>query len=672
MPYETNDEAEQRDDQGLSDERPAEQDSAAGDDAEPIPEEGAGETDAPVEADEDDSDEPTVTFESLGLGPQVLEAIAEMGFEKPTEVEAKAIPPAIEGRDLLVQSRTGTGKTAAFGIPMVQGLVDVSQDRTQALALCPTRELAIQVSKEIKRLASKSSLTSFPVYGGAAMSPQVDALRGGVHVVVGTPGRVLDHLRRRTFDPSGVRLLVLDECDEMLSMGFLEEISAILDHLPKERQTMLFSATVPVEIARLKERYLNDPVELKLSEDFVGVHEIDHYYYLVTGGNRQGDLMRVLEYESPGLALIFCNTRAETAQVAEFLRRQGFAAEGISSDLNQRDRERVMDRMRAKELRFLVATDIAARGIDLEDLTHVINFNFPESADVYIHRTGRTGRAGKSGRAVSLVAPREIGSFYYLRLIHKVYPEERHLPTPAELEARRESELCARLASRYQGKNPGTELRRIGRRLWAMPAGDALLGMMAAELLERPAPPAPAPRRERSSEGEPRRPRASSEREPRRERDGSRSRGRDRDRGDRDTRREPRRERDSHRRGGPNRDRDRSPDRSERPRRGQEITTANGEVEYFETLDPGSAAEDGTARLYVSVGSRHQVSAADIVSFFEAEAGVSGDQLRDLELKDRHAYVNVPSDIAEKLIEQTSGKQLMERTVRVERARPRR
>ncbi|MCC6752344.1 MAG: DEAD/DEAH box helicase, partial [Deltaproteobacteria bacterium] len=439
------------------------------------------------------------TFASLGLRPEVLQALTEIGFERPTDVQVQAIPLALARRDLLVQSRTGSGKTAAFGLPMCTGLLDDAREEVQALVLAPTRELALQVANECSRFCTHIPLRTVAIYGGAPMGPQVQALKGNAQIVAGTPGRVLDHIRRGTLDPSGIRVLVLDEADEMLSMGFQEEITAILQQLPAERQTMLFSATIPDEIERMIERYLHTPERIYLSEDFVGVREIRHIYYLVTGGDRTRSLLDILSYEKPELALIFCNTREDTGRVADFLSRNGFEAQAISSDLTQKDRERVMERMRQGELHCLVATDIAARGIDIADVTHVFNYTFPESADIYVHRTGRTGRAGRSGTAISLVSPREIGSFYYLKLIHRIFPEERHLPTVEELAARQEGELCQTLAARYEGQAASPAMRSLARRVWSMVDGEALVGRALWELLSggtatarrRPAPPPP-------------------------------------------------------------------------------------------------------------------------------------------------------------------------------------
>jgi ATP-dependent RNA helicase DeaD len=428
---------------------------------------------------------PRIAFSDLGLRPEVMRALADMGFGEPMEVQAVTLPLIREGRDIMTQSRTGSGKTAAFGIPLADQIAQAEHKHVQAIVLMPTRELALQVAAEIARISAHTGLQVVPIYGGAPMGRQIEQLRAGAQIVCGTPGRVLDHLRRGTLKLDRVKCAVLDECDEMLSMGFQEDIEAILERTPQEqRQTLLFSATMPEGIQRLARRFMRDPELVKLSADFVGVHEIRHTYYSIPGGQREAELVRVLAFENPERALIFCNTREETGRVAEYLRKQGLDAEAISSDLSQSDRERVMTRMRAGSIRFLVATDVAARGIDLENLPFVINYTFPESPEIYIHRTGRTGRAGRSGHAVSLIGPTEVGSFYYLKLLYKIRPEERSLPSEAELRSRREGESLLRLRTLLPG-DPGAEWCSLARRLMAAVDGERLVGAMLRGVLEK-------------------------------------------------------------------------------------------------------------------------------------------------------------------------------------------
>ncbi|GAB4525036.1 MAG: DEAD/DEAH box helicase [Haliangiales bacterium] len=442
--------------------------------------------DEPV-IDEEAADEEALdlgpTFAELGLQPEILRALSDMGYERPMKVQQVVYGDMIAGRDVMVQSRTGSGKTAGFGIPIVQHIAS-DQRGARALILAPTRELARQVAREIGQLAVHKDLHVEAIYGGAPIKPQMDALAAGAQIIAGTPGRVLDHLRRGTLKPGEIRQLILDECDEMLSMGFQEEIENIIEFLPpkEERQTVLFSATIPDEIQRIARRHLTEPAEHQLSLDGVSVSEIDHYYYVVSGMARTRDLLGVLKAEQPEAAIIFCNTREDTNTVSKFLRSQGYDAEAISSDLVQRDRERVMKRMRDRNLHFLVATDVAARGIDISNLSHVINYTFPESPEVYVHRTGRTGRAGNSGVAISLIGPRELGSFYYLKLIYQIRPEERDLPTSAEMEVLAEGERYERVLSLVD-EDAAQEYSSLARRLWQSGHGERVVGALLARLL---------------------------------------------------------------------------------------------------------------------------------------------------------------------------------------------
>jgi ATP-dependent RNA helicase DeaD len=381
------------------------------------------------------------TFDALPLAADVRRAIDAMGYHSPTPVQRAVFEPAVEGRDLVVQARTGTGKTAAFGLPIVDRIVRASVKAVQALILCPTRELALQVSREIEQIGQFRGARVVAIYGGAPMTRQVAALEAGAQIVVGTPGRVLDHLRHGTLDPKGVRVLVLDEADEMLSMGFARELNAILEALPKNRQGLFFSATLPPDIERLAHNHLRTPELITLSSDQVGALEIAHYVYVVHGGDKVGQLVRILEVEDPESAIIFCNTRDETHRVAEGLQARGFDADWLNGDLPQTDRERVMNATKEGRLRFLVATDVAARGIDISHLTHVINYDFPETAEQYVHRTGRTGRAGRTGTAIAMVGPKDIGNVYLLRLTYKIRPIERQLPSAGELKTRAEMDV---------------------------------------------------------------------------------------------------------------------------------------------------------------------------------------------------------------------------------------
>jgi len=418
---------------------------------------------------------PASGFADLHLSEPVLRALDEIGYSDPTPVQSATYPVAIAGRDVIVQARTGTGKTAAFGIPLVDRLVS-PEPYVQALVLAPTRELAVQSQREIARIAQYKGLHTVAIYGGAPMGRQIEELHSGAQIVSGTPGRVLDHLRRGTLEPSRLKVLVLDEMDEMLSMGFAKELNAILELIPERgrRQTMCFSATVDGEVRRHAERHMQDPEMISLSSDAVAAEQISHQVYMVTGRDRVSDLVHVLEVEDPESAIVFCNMRSETERVATGLKQAGFNADWLNGDLPQRDRERIMASTREGRLRYLVATDVAARGIDISHLTHVINFTFPESAAVYVHRTGRTGRAGRTGSAVSLVGPEELGRLYYLRLEYKISPIERSLPTSGERKTRQEIDRIGLLESAVVAPPSASDLA-VARRLLTHPDGERIL-----------------------------------------------------------------------------------------------------------------------------------------------------------------------------------------------------
>ena len=372
-------------------------------------------------------DEP-VPFASLDLPGPLLRAIESMGYTQATQVQAAAIPKARGGRDLIVQSRTGTGKTAAFGIPIIEK-VDASRPEVQALILTPARELCLQVTGEMERLGEHGGVRALAIYGGDSMTRQIDGLKRGAHVVVGTPGRLLDLLRQGVLRLEAVSTLVLDEADQMLDMGFEKEVKQILDRVPKTRQTLLFSATIPSEIEAIASRYLKEPERMMLSQDFVYVSDVLHLFYIVTRMGKADALHKLIEWENPTSSMIFCNTKAEVRMVFGSLARYGLPAAMISSDLPQKKREQVMRRFKNKELKHLVATDVAARGIDIEDLSHVFIYSAPESSDQYIHRAGRTGRIGKTGKAISLVSGFDLMNFNRLVRANNLKAYECDLPS---------------------------------------------------------------------------------------------------------------------------------------------------------------------------------------------------------------------------------------------------
>ena len=568
-----------------------------------VPPEGAKAPEGDVAVDTTPAQTPAPkgpTFAELGLHTDVLRAVTEMGFAEPMAVQAQTFPLIMAGRDLMVQSRTGSGKTAAFGIPFANGRVNPDEKFVQAIILLPTRELALQVAAELTKICSYRPVAVVPVYGGAPMGRQVEQLRDGGQIVCGTPGRVLDHLRRGTLKLDRVRIAVLDECDEMLSMGFQEDIEKILEETPDERQTLLFSATVPEGIQRISRRFLKNPEFLKLSADYIGVHSIKHLYYSIPAVQRETELLRILAFEDPKSAIIFCNTREETGRVAEFLRKNGHDAEAISSDLAQNDRERVLGRMRAGGIKFLVATDVAARGIDIEALSHVFNYTFPEAPEIYVHRTGRTGRAGKSGTAVSLIGPTEVGSFYYLKLLYKIKPEERALPSETEIRSRREGERVQVLRQALSA-DPGGEWRGLARRLTSAVDGERLVAALLARSFKDvesmpvvptpPVPVVPVARTESVDRDRDRdRPRFGDRDRPR---FGDRDRPRDRDRG---------RDRPDASRGAPRDGGERPPRDRDMRRDWRERSPGDAPAASADTTATGAASVDVTATGAASAG----------------------------------------------------------------------
>jgi ATP-dependent RNA helicase DeaD len=374
----------------------------------------------------------TTTFAELPLSEELRRGIGDRGYTTPTPVQAAVIGPILAGRDVICRSKTGTGKTAAFGIPLLERIPGGTR-KASALVLCNTRELALQVSQELEALARHKNISVIAVYGGAPMGVQTDALRAGAEVIVGTPGRVYDHIRRGTLKLDDARIAVLDEADEMLSAGFYEEVTRILDHLPRDRQTLLFSATVPPDIEQLATKYLRNPETILLSGDVFTVEHIHNVlYHLVDQYPKPRNLLYLLEREDPDSAIIFCNLRTDTELIANVLNRNGLDAEMLNGDLPQKERERVMAKVKRGELRFMVATDIAARGIDISDLSHVINYSLPEDPGTYLHRVGRTGRMSKKGTAISLVSGAELNTLGVLEKKYGIQFEVRKLPTPEE------------------------------------------------------------------------------------------------------------------------------------------------------------------------------------------------------------------------------------------------
>lgn len=614
---------------------------------------------------------PAPTFDALPLSPEVRRAVDELGFTEPTPVQVAVYEPATSGVDLIVQARTGTGKTAAFGLPLVDRRIRLDAGQ-QALILAPTRELALQSAREIERLGKHKNIRVVAVYGGAPMERQVREIESGAQIISGTPGRVLDHLSRGTLRGEDIRILVLDEADEMLSMGFARELNAIVEHLSATRQTMLFSATLDDSVQRLSQRITRDPITITLSTDAVGALTISHFVYMVSGAKKTHDLIRILESEDPESAIIFCNTKAVTEQVAAELQHAGFQADWLNGDLPQGDREKVLLRTRKGELRYLVATDVAARGIDISHLTHVVNYDFPDHIEAYVHRTGRTGRAGRTGTAISLITPQDLGALYYVRLAYKIFPVERSLPSAGEMQTRKELDRVELLSEAFSAE-PGPDDRAIARRLLVHDDAEQIVaGLLKAffgsrgisDDVEEQAAAARRARAPRQVPIELDRNTATAE--------GEKEKAKAKASESEEPRRRRRRERSA-------------PPRTESPPSAEletEVTLAQmvavpapseGPPERFdETVPTGEIAAEGDPEmttLFLNLGRRDSVRVGDILRLFETWAGLTKDELGRIRIRDRHTFIGVPKGRTDAVLAAFSGRSAHEKELVVEIAR---
>ena len=531
--------------------------------------------------------EPAVEFAALGLGPAALRAVADLGFDVPTAVQVQAIPLLLGGRDLLAEAPTGTGKTAAFGLPIVERL-DEDELRTQALVVVPTRELAIQVAEALHGLGKYRQMVTLPVYGGQPYERQFRALARGVQVVVGTPGRLLDHLDRKTLDLDRVRLVVLDEADEMLNMGFLEDVERILGALPPVHQTALFSATLPVRVRTLAKRHLRDPEHMAIGAREAAAPKVRQVYYEMPWRDKPDALVRILDVEEPESAIVFVRTRRDADAVAERLNWSGHIAQAIHGDLNQSQRERVLERFRGGHIQVLVGTDVAARGLDIPDVSHVINYDVPPDADSYVHRVGRTGRAGKAGEAVTLITPSERRQLSLIE--HGVHRRllPLRLPSPEDVTARRRAEFRDEL-------------------LKVVDAGelDPFIGIIEELAATRDPTELAAAAFKMAAEK-----RASVER--------------------------PRESRVA-------RAKPAAADVRERP--AAEVAPPRRRS----TVAPRRRPQVGTAQIIVHIGRRGGVGPADLVGAIANEAGIPGSDIGEINLYDRFSLIEVPAEVALKV-----------------------
>jgi ATP-dependent RNA helicase DeaD len=598
------------------------------------------------------------SFDELGLSEPVRRAVAERGYARPTPVQVATFRPVRDGRDVIVRSKTGTGKTAAFALPILERIPD-RRRKPSALVMTPTRELAIQVAEEIAALAKHRDLSVVTVYGGASMGDQLEKLEAGAELVVGTPGRIYDHIRRRTLVLDDCMVCCLDEADEMLNMGFFEEVTRILDHLPERCQQLLFSATVPADIEQIIREYLTDPETILLSGDEYSVENIHNVMYpAVDAYPKPRNLLYMIETEEPETAIVFCNTRNDTTLVTAVLNRNGYDAELLNGDLPQKERERVMAKVKRGEVRFMVATDIAARGIDISDLSHVINYSLPEDPAVFLHRVGRTGRIGKKGTSLSIVSGAEIHTLTALQKKFGIAFEERTLPTPEDARRRWSDRHVAELkeamsASIFEAFIP------LAQELKTRPDGDYLVAFALKYFFTHH-------RMERAQDRE-RAEHKKAEHERREKREGGRERGgrRERER-DREGRREGRRERGEEGRRergreGPGRPGPGGPAAEEAPGASLGLTE--------EGLEPEPRGLART-RVFVGVGEQDGADEAKVRAW--AQANAPDLAVARADVRRGHTFLEVEPDAAEGAVQALNGKELAGKTPLVEKARRRR
>ena len=570
-------------------------------------------------------------FAQLGLSEPVMQAVAAVGYETPSPIQAATIPAMLEGRDVLGQAQTGTGKTAAFALPVLSN-IDLQQSKPQALVLAPTRELAIQVAEAFQTYSSKiPGFRVLPVYGGQPYATQLSALRRGVHIVVGTPGRVIDHLNRGTLDLSELKTLVLDEADEMLRMGFIDDVEAVLKKLPEKRQVALFSATMPPAIRRIAQTYLKDPAEVTIVNKTTTSANIRQRYWWVSGMHKLDALTRILEVEPFDAMIIFARTKAGTEELAGKLQARGLAAAAINGDMQQAQRERTIAMLKEGKLDILVATDVAARGLDVERISHVLNYDIPYDTESYVHRIGRTGRAGRSGEAILFATPREKGMLRQIERATRQPIEEMQLPSVEAVNDNRVSKFTARI-SETLGQGGLDFYRQLLERFEGennVPAIDvaaALAKMMQGDTPFLLQPPVRAPREERA-------PRERFERTDRPERNDRFDRG-DRPKFDR----APRAEGEGF---------------QERPRR---------------EMPPRGAPEQGMETFRIEVGHQHGVKPANIVGAIANEAGLESRFIGRIDIHDGFSVLDLPIDMPQDVLTHlkkvwVSGQQLNMRRV---------
>ena len=537
-------------------------------------------------------------FSELNLHPELMEALEKRGYTEPSPIQAQMIPIMMTGADVIGQAQTGTGKTAAFALPILQNLIP-GQRKPQALILSPTRELAMQVAKAMEGYGAYTGVRVLSIYGGSSYGRQIGALKRGVDVVVGTPGRLLDLLKKKNLDLSAIRTLVLDEADEMLSMGFIEDIETILDATPNQRQIALFSATMPKAIRNLASRYLNDPQSVSIEKKHPTLTAIEQRYYLVNDRDKLAALTRLFETEEISRALVFVRTRAGTGELSSALSTRGFSAEMLNGDLSQDARERVMSRFRNDRIQVLVATDVAARGLDIDDISHVFNYDLPDDPEVFVHRIGRTGRAGKEGIAITLMTPKETRMLNRIEGYTRQKMTKAELPSKADIMNARKKQIVERMEVWLRRGRFKNELELVNQ---LVEAGHDPLEIAAASM-----------RIVRESENQ--RP--------------VETIGEVREW---NSRRDPRGSRNSRFSGGP---RDKGRGSSKRTR---------------SSFSSRKSHEQGMARMVLDKGRSDGVSPSDVVGTIAYHANIPGKSLGAIHIQDQQTFVDVPEQFVDQVL----------------------
>jgi len=519
-------------------------------------------------------------FYDFGLSDAVLNSLADMGFEEPTPIQKAALPPALEGRDIVGQAQTGTGKTAAFGIPIVER--GRKGKAPYAIVVVPTRELAVQVAQELNKIGRNREVLSVPIYGGQSIERQIWSLKKGVNVVVGTPGRLLDHIRRKTLSLKEIRIVVLDEADEMLNMGFIEDIEKILKETPEKRQTMLFSATMPEEIRRIAMRYMNSPENVRVSATDIVVTKIKQVFYEVREEDKMKALTRLLDVEGPSLTLLFCHTKREVDEVSGKLQQMGYYAGAIHGDFTQTHRDEMMKKFKKGDIDILVATDVAARGLDIPDVSHVINYSIPQDPDGYVHRIGRTGRAGKSGIAITFVTPREYRQLKLIEKSARTTISKAKLPTKDDVRRAREEEIIGDIEEEIAGKRYAAYLPLISDLSDRYPAEEVAAAALSVIFGDR-------------------------------------------------------------------------------------------EIDDIEDLGSlGRSSGNGFVRLFITIGRKDKIKVGDIVKSISAEADIPPKKIGNIALFDTFSFVEVPANLADRVISSINDIMMHGRRVRVQHAKEKR